>query len=488
MSREDNRARGSAASGVTQHSGPRLLVRFGRSWEYAILERARQHRADRLRLFLDRLAQGRRGIAPTLRFTMVFLPFALCYFLSYVFRTINGPLADALIRRFALDAGSLGIITSAYFLAFALSAIPIGVALDVYGPRLVQAWLMTVAAIGASVFALASSPFLLVLGRFLIGVGVAGGLMAGLKAHALWVAPSRLPLANGVLVMFGGLGATATTLPIASTEQILGWRGTFLVLALASFLLALTVFALVPRGATAGGAFGSPGRASTTKGFIDAISDRRFQRLAPLSASVVGTAFAIHGLWAARWFADVEGLSSTEILANLFAMGLGLTFGAVLIGLADVWLSRFGLDQARIFGGFCLVFMGIEGLLLTHVRMPVWLPWSLVGGFGGLCVLSYSILDSMFPPTLVGRANSALNVCHLAAAWVVQAVMGLVLAYWAANPSGHYPLVAYRVAFMLPLGLQIIAFVWFVVSAWSDSRRADLAGSLSPAIDSAASN
>jgi hypothetical protein len=44
------------------------------------------------------------------------LPFAFCYFLSYVFRTINGPLADELVRHFSLRDGSLGIITRPTFL------------------------------------------------------------------------------------------------------------------------------------------------------------------------------------------------------------------------------------------------------------------------------------------------------------------------------------------------------------------------------------
>jgi MFS family permease len=83
-----------------------------------------------------------------------------------VFRTINGPLVDELVRHFSLSAGSLGIITSTYLLALALSAIPIGVALDAFGPRLVRFWLMMVAEIGALLFATATSPLLLFLGRF----------------------------------------------------------------------------------------------------------------------------------------------------------------------------------------------------------------------------------------------------------------------------------------------------------------------------------
>ena len=53
------------------------------------------------------------------RLPAIFLPFAGGYFLSYLFRTVNGPIADRLIATFALDARSLGLLTSMYFLLFA---------------------------------------------------------------------------------------------------------------------------------------------------------------------------------------------------------------------------------------------------------------------------------------------------------------------------------------------------------------------------------
>src|SRR5689334_278679 len=167
--------------------------------------------------------------------------------MSYVFRTINGPLAEELIRRFALDAGSLGFLTSIYFLSFAVAAIPIGVALDAFGPRQVQGWLMVIAAIGALVFARAPSTPYLIAGRGLIRLGVAGSLMSGLKAHALWVSPRYLPLANGGLVMFGGVGAMMATLPVDAINAQIGWRGTFLVLSVLSALTVLVIFAFLPR-------------------------------------------------------------------------------------------------------------------------------------------------------------------------------------------------------------------------------------------------
>ena len=86
------------------------------------------------------------GIATLLR---VFIPFALGYFLSYVFRTVNAVIAPDLVRDIRVDPASLSLLTSAYFLSFAAFQLPLGVLLDRYGPRRVEATLLLFAAAGA---------------------------------------------------------------------------------------------------------------------------------------------------------------------------------------------------------------------------------------------------------------------------------------------------------------------------------------------------
>src|SRR5262245_44600926 len=83
----------------------------------------------------------------------VFLPFAVGYYLSYLFRTINGLITNALTSNLALGAADLGLLTSVYFLTFAAAQVPIGTLLDRHGPRKIQAALLLIAAIGAALFA-----------------------------------------------------------------------------------------------------------------------------------------------------------------------------------------------------------------------------------------------------------------------------------------------------------------------------------------------
>ena len=157
------------------------------------------------------------GNAPTFAtlFLRVFLPFAFAYFLSYIFRGVNAVIFPYLERDIGITAGDLGLLTSAFFLFFAGCQPVLGVALDRYGPRRVQAVLLVMAAAGSALFGLSLSLGELVVARALIGLGFAGGLMAAIKAITLWYPPRRWGVITGLHMMAGGLGSMAATLPVA---------------------------------------------------------------------------------------------------------------------------------------------------------------------------------------------------------------------------------------------------------------------------------
>ena len=129
----------------------------------------------------------------------IFLPFALAYFLSYIFRGVNAVIFPYLERDVGITAGELGLLTSAFFLFFAGCQPILGVMLDRYGPRRVQTVLLATAAIGSAMFGLSTSLPELIVARVLIGLGFAGGLMAAIKAITLWYPPERWGLINRVV-------------------------------------------------------------------------------------------------------------------------------------------------------------------------------------------------------------------------------------------------------------------------------------------------
>ena len=88
---------------------------------------------------------------------IILLPFLACAALDYVIRVNNAMIAPALVAEFALGPAQLGFVTSAFFVAFALAQLPLGVALDRFGPRPVMSLLLAVAALGGIVYVTAAS-------------------------------------------------------------------------------------------------------------------------------------------------------------------------------------------------------------------------------------------------------------------------------------------------------------------------------------------
>jgi MFS family permease len=399
-------------------------------------------------------------------------PFAFGYFLSYLFRTINGPLAQTLKAEFALGEQDLGLLTSAYFLTFAACQLPLGAALDRFGPRRVQIVLLSVASLGAFAFARADGPVTLTVARALIGIGTAGALMAGLKALVAVVPRSQLGLANGLFIMAGGLGATAGTLPVQTITDAFGWRGTFAVLGALTLVATAWLAWLAP--ATPPAAIPPTQNAAARTGIGIVLRSRQFWRLAPLSAGVIGTAFAEHGLWASRWM-EIDGLSAPALMRNLTAMGLGLTVGAAMLGTAASALRVRGVPTALVFLLACLAFAGVQLLLVCQIALPAWLPgwlpWSVLAMFGAMTTLSYSVTGETFPQEMIGRVNATLNVMHIGMAFALQAGMGFVVALWPTGPDGHAPLAAFRAAFALPIALQALGMAWFIAPAATLGRR-----------------
>ena len=76
----------------------------------------------------------------------LFLPFAAGYFLSYLYRTANAVIGPVLARDLGLGDNALGLLTSTYFLAFGAAQLPLGMLLDRFGPRRVEAALLLIAA------------------------------------------------------------------------------------------------------------------------------------------------------------------------------------------------------------------------------------------------------------------------------------------------------------------------------------------------------
>lgn len=392
--------------------------------------------------------------------TVVF-PFAMGYFLSYLFRAINAIVAPDLVDELGLSAGQLGLLTAAYLFAFALFQIPLGILLDRYGPRRVQAALIATTGLGAVIFAVGQDVVTLTIARALIGLGVSGGLMGAFKAVVLWYPAERHALINSVIMAVGGLGIVAATIPSEWMVQTIGWRNMFVVAAALSFIVAEIILFVVP-------AQPSPPSQASLRAQIGDVGriylDGYFWRLAPMIIFSAAAHVGIHTLWAGPWLRDVAGLDRDGVALYLFVIALGFLFGSLAVGIIADRLGQRGVDQVKVAVVCVIIFMVTETLLVLEVLTGGMLIWFIFGGTGQAIVLAYPKLTAHFGKALSGRAQTAMNLLLFGGAFLAQAAIGWIIDLYPLTVSGGYAPEGYQIAFSALVALQLLSLVWYGLS------------------------
>ncbi|MBV7459592.1 MULTISPECIES: MFS transporter [unclassified Acidovorax] len=399
--------------------------------------------------------------SPALYLT-VFAPFALGHYVSFLFRSINAVLSPYLVDSMSLNAAQLGLLSSAYFVAFGLAQLPIGIALDRYGPKRMQPILLCVAASGALLFALGQSFTSLFLARVLIGLGLSACFMGAIKALAGWVASERRPTMNGYLLAVGGIGAMSATLPVEMALGAMSWRELFLVLAGLTIVPALLIWLIAPHDRIQNGLSAW----QSVKSLPEVYRNKAFQRAVALLLPSHAVAFGLQGLWMGQWMQDAGGLSPRTAAVYLF-WGMGaIVAGSLLVGHLTEWLGRRyrmrPMDVAGVGIGLFLMVQVLAALSIVPLIPAITIAFTFVGAVAGL---DYTIVSQSVPSSMTGRAATSLNVLIFMGAFAVQSGFGLIVEFWGADSLNRYPVIAYQIAFGAIASLQLPGFLhWMVVT------------------------
>jgi predicted MFS family arabinose efflux permease len=399
-------------------------------------------------------------------FARITLPLAAINFLNQCNRGMVATIGPLLAIEFALSASGLGLLAACFFAAYAVAQLPIGVALDLYGPRRVQASLALVSAVGFLACAAAPDVVTLAAGRILCGLGLAAGLMAMLKANSQWYPKERVAAVTGAGLFLAGMGGMAATVPVQSALPYLGWRGIFVLLAVLAVGAAAWIWSMVPdRPASAV----APQRRSLAREigeFGRIFRDRGFLRFLPAIMVLSALNFTFQGLWAGPWLRDVAGLEDGPRALALLIYALGLVTGSLVTGQAA------SFAQARGFSPMFVPYLGIGGVLLAQAALVAapggfWLTagiWFVFSFCGSVGVAGYAAMGQGFPAELQGRVATAINFAMLVLVFAFQTGIGAILDVWPRTASGGWDPAGYAVALSVTFLLQALAAGWIVVA------------------------
>ena len=387
-------------------------------------------------------------------FSRITLPLAALNLINQASRTVMAIIGPVLAVEFALSASELGLLAACLFAAYAMAQLPEGVALDLLGPRRVQAAFGLVAGAGFALFALSDGLLGFAMGRILIGIGVSAGLMAVLKANTQWFAPSRVATMAGIAGVIGALGSVLTTAPVQMALPALGWRGVLWLLCAMSLIVSAWIFTSVRDKPTAGKRADLKAELSVMASIC---SSRIFWRYAPGVAMLACLNFTYLGLWAGPWLRDVAGYDGQARANTLLLYTLGQMAGMVVIGIAT---SR---AHARGYPAMWLLFFCNAALLAAQIGLAlqprgaaVTILWVLFAFFSAGATSGYVVVGQMFPSEQMGRVSTAANTLTLVGAFVLQTSIGWILDLWPRTAGGGWDPRGYSAALAISAVIQAL--------------------------------
>ncbi|MFM9884046.1 MAG: nitrate/nitrite transporter [Burkholderiales bacterium] len=387
---------------------------------------------------------------------LLLAPFALGYFCSYFFRNINAVAGPLLAHEFALGPSELGLLTGAYFIAFAVAQIPIGIALDRFGPSRVDGVLLALIAAGALIFAISTNLATLAVGRAMIGAGAAGMLMSCMSAVPMWAAKERVATYMGFATAIGGLGAIVAATPVALAIESMGWRNVFLIGG--AFALLVGVGAVSTqrwvRVKSAGQSL-----PELLRGVRTVFATPRLWQLGLASVFVLGNFQAFQSLWAATWLRDVAGSDRITVGNVLVVLNIGMVVGFFTCGWISDQLAARGVHPFTTVKGMVVVALLAQGWILLAPDFMPHLAWAIYSFGANSLILTFPVVGREFSGALTGRVNTCLNLFCFVVAFVVQWAVGATLNIFPVT-DGRYDREGYYWAWLVLLGVQAAVLVY----------------------------
>jgi sugar phosphate permease len=378
---------------------------------------------------------------------------SIIFLVAFFHRVAPGVIAKELMQAFGASGAIVGLLSAAYFYAYAGLMIPAGILVDAFGPRRVVAAGGALMGGGTLLMGAATSGAALFAGRIGVGLGASVTFVGALKVAANWFPPRQFGTMSALTATMGVLGSLLATAPFAALVSAATWRGALWIVGLTTVGCAALCWRAVrdhPDDLAAGGHSGRSLR-SVLEGTRVVLRNRH--TWPPfLTFFCLYSATANLMLWLVPYLRDVYGLSTTHAALYATAGPLALLGSAPLTGfLSDRVLQRRKSPYVALTSCSVLIWGVFLSTLGSLPLAGLYAVLFVQGVFGAAFVLTWPIGREVNPPHLAGVAVAVVNLGGFLGAALTQGPVGAVLDRgWTGTMAAGarvYPLAAYRAAF-----------------------------------------
>jgi len=399
---------------------------------------------------------------------VIFIITSSMFLISQFYRASNAVISPHLMRDLSLDTEGLGLLSAAFFYAFALTQIPVGILLDRVGPRRTMTGLSIIAVLGALIFAWAGSLPAGVTGRVLMGVGMGCNLMGTFKLLTVWFGPASFATLSGITFSIGTVGNMAATTPLVLLVQSLGWRMAFSLIA-GFNLIQIAVLYMVVRdrppapAASPGSAEPGPTFAYIFEGLRLLLKKKDYWIISCGAFFRYGVFAAVQTLWAGPYLIKAVAFSPLTAGNLIFLLNIGMIVGGpVWGGVSD---RIFKTRKWVVITSLAALSLSLLGIAVIPPGSPMALFALLFFGFGfsaGTGNILFAHIKELMPIGLAGVAMTGINFFTMIGAAVF--IHGLGSLMQRLYPATSLGVQAFRTGFLLCSASLIVAALLYLLT------------------------
>jgi sugar phosphate permease len=401
---------------------------------------------------------------------LIFALLSMAYLLVFFHRLAPAVVAVDMMQDLNAGPALMGLFASAYFYPYALMQFPVGLLADSWGPRRTITAFFVVASAGSLLLGMGSTMTEAMIGRFLVGMGVAPVMVHTMKIITRWFRLQEFTFVMGIFMAVGGVGALLASAPFAYLSDVLGWRSCFVAIGLFGLVVTAGIWIFVrdrpeemgfdpPEILAAAGH--TPGsNISLWLGIKTVLKSGHFWPLAIWFFFSSGVSFTFAGLWGGPYLMHVYGLTKPEAGQVLGMIAVGMVLGSPFLSYTAGHLITSRKVMLIWAAGIVLILYSILAFLPGGLNIPfLYLVCFLLGIFGtAIVIIAFTLTKELFPLAIAGTATGLINLFPFLGGSSMQVVSGIVLQSYE-GVQANYSADAYGRGFLLFVGASAIALL-----------------------------
>lgn len=267
---------------------------------------------------------------------------ALFFLYEFFLRTFIGTLGHQIIPALHLTPTRFAEIGAAYYVAYGVLQVPVGIILDRFGIKLVMTLAACLCGVATFLFAHSQDFILAFLARALMGVGSAFAFVSLLMIVATWFPRKNFAMMAGMSQFVGTMGPMLAGGPLVAAMHSFHstWRVTLSVIALFGVFLGVLIFFVVktkPRSAD-NIIWLTPSK-SIWKEVKGLLTNKQAWLIAGYSVGVYVSIELLGAVWGTEYL-QVRGLSQGMAASMISTAWLGYAIGCPLVGAISDYMHR----------------------------------------------------------------------------------------------------------------------------------------------------